>query len=115
MKLGQAEFDRLDSNLEMWGRWRRSELEEVCPRNPLKGASWQRQITDSEEWDEIAHRIEREPDEEVCTRIQLAYERVKEIEPGFEQVIRDVYVERNAHPPRRLLNYCVYLMWRHGA
>ena len=115
MQLKPAHDEHLDAQLAEWGRWRRQELAEVAPRNPLKGASWQRQISDREEWEEIGHRLDSAPDEETCLRIQRAYEELKRHKTGFEIVIRDVYVDGLGWPPLRLLRCARYLMWKYGA
>ena len=106
---------RIHEALKEWGRWRRNELADVAPRNPLRGASWQRQIRDEKEWAELAHEIDREPDESLCIHVQAAYERLKAQDTGFEVVIRDYYVDGLGWPPKPLLNHALYLMWKHGA
>lgn len=115
MRLKENDDHALDMALREWGRWRRAELATVAPRNPLRGASWQRQMKDEKEWEEIAHEIDHEPDPVLCQRVQLAYERLKRYDTGYETVIRDYYVDELGWPPAKLLNHARYLMWKHGA
>lgn len=115
MQLKESHDAALDSMLKEWGRWRRRDVAEAAPRNPLRGASWQRQIRDEDEWDEIAHRIDAEPDQADCERTQEAYERLKREDTGYEVVIRDYYVDETGWPPKKLLRHARYLMWKNGA